>query len=82
MSKAASAGIMEELHAAVAKKLKARLAEDDCSGTDISNAIKFLKDSAIGVAPEDDSRMAELAESIKAVRVDDGPDSNVPHPSF
>ena len=80
MSKAATAALMEELHATVAKKLAERLGGDDCSGTDISNAIKFLKDSAIGVAPEDDSRMAELAASIKAVRVDDGPDSDVPHP--
>lgn len=79
MSKAATATIMEELHAAVAKKLKDRLGSDDCSGTDISNAIKFLKDSAIGVAPEDDSRMAELAAEIKAVRIDDGPD-DTPHP--
>jgi hypothetical protein len=43
----ASEDELAELHAAVAKKLKAMLKDPECSAQDIAQAIKFLKDNNI-----------------------------------
>ncbi len=80
MSKAASVDLMEQIHAAIAKKILDTL-NGDPSGTDVSNAIKFLKDSGIMANPGDDGKMAELVQSIQDVQ-DDDPESNTPSHTF
>ena len=80
MSKAATLTAMEELHAKVAQRLKECLDKDDYSGIDITNAIKFLKDSQVAVAPEDDGSTARLLADIAEATGDDGPSKGDPHP--
>lgn len=64
MSKAASMGILEELHASVAKKL-AEIIKGDPSPQELAQAIKFLKDNNIEPARDvENSALKALADEI------------------
>lgn len=67
MSKAASLGALEGLHALVAETLKAQLANaEEVTPQMLAQAIKFLKDNNIEPAKDvDNSALDALSEQVK-----------------
>lgn len=57
---AASEGTLGLLHEAVATALMERIAAGEATASDISNAIKMLKDNNITCTPSDDNELGEL----------------------
>lgn len=55
---------MEELHAAVAKELAARIRSGEATAADISNAIKFLKDNGIEALIDKNPNLGGLARQF------------------
>lgn len=65
MSKAASMGALEELHATVAKVLNDELKEGDVSPQMLAQAIKFLKDNNIEPARDvENAALKKLSDTI------------------
>lgn len=72
MSKPASEGALGELHVLVATVLKERIGNAElCTASDISAAIKFLKDNNIQATPQANSAMTELADELGRASVED-----------
>jgi hypothetical protein len=65
MSKA-SQDELAELHAIVAKKLKAMVQNPDATPQDIAQAIKFLKDNSIAADLEFSKPLTELEKAVNA----------------
>jgi hypothetical protein len=63
MSKA-SQDQLSELHAQVAKKLKEKLKDPECTAQDIAQAIKFLKDNNIAADLEFSKPLSDLEKEV------------------
>ncbi len=71
MTKAATLGELQDLHAAVARSLRERITQDmeDKLPTDAATlgaAIKFLKDNAVTADPADSDDLSQLREKLSA----------------
>lgn len=69
MTKAASKASLEELHAAVARSLTARITQDmeedlPTDAATLGAAIKFLKDNNISADPADSDDLSELRDKL------------------
>lgn len=66
MSKAATMGALEGLHAAVAEVLTDQISGEDVTPQMLAQAIKFLKDNNIEPAKDvDNSALDALSEQVK-----------------
>lgn len=64
---AASESELGLLHALVAKVLGSRITDPElCTSSDLSAAIKFLKDNNITASPEGSDALRELKEKVEA----------------
>lgn len=57
---------LSALHRIVAESLSKRIGSDDATASDISNAIKFLKDNNISCTPGASSALDELKRQLEA----------------
>lgn len=57
---------LSALHRIVAEALSKRIGSDDATASDISNAIKFLKDNNISCTPGASSALDELKRQLEA----------------
>lgn len=73
---AASEGELGLLHAAVARYLADKISGGECSASDVSNAIKLLKDNNITCDVDENSDLDELQRELnkKSVREADSTD--------
>lgn len=74
---AASNDIMASIHEAVAKELLRRIESGEAAASELSVAVKFLKDNGIEAIARDDSPLANLAASLPAF--DDADEDALPH---
>ncbi len=56
--------ILADLHEAIAKDLLRRVASGEAQASELSVAVKFLKDNGIEARATDDSPLANLAASF------------------
>lgn len=63
MSKA-SEGELSALHGAVARYLAEKITSGEVSASDISNAIKLLKDNNITCTPGEDNALGDLQKAL------------------
>ncbi len=72
MSKAASMGALEQLHATVAKVLNDELVAGEVSPQMLAQAIKFLKDNGIEPARDVENKaLTDLADKINSLSPDE-----------
>lgn len=60
----ATKDFMEKLHVAVAESLTEKIKNKEATASDVSNAIKFLKDNGIEAQSTPDSAVQSLAASM------------------
>lgn len=61
----ASEGELGLLHAAVARYLAEKIASGECTASDVSNAIKMLKDNNITCAADESNDLGKLDRLLK-----------------
>lgn len=61
----ASEGELAALHAVIAKHLKEKIESGEASASDVSNAIKMLKDNNITCAPTEGKDLDKLGSLLK-----------------
>ena len=61
---AASEGVLGMLHEAVAKSLLEKIASGEATASDVSNAIKMLKDNSITCVVEEGSELGALQKEL------------------
>jgi hypothetical protein len=64
MSETADQSAMEQLHNTVAQELAKRITDGTATSSDMSNAIKFLKDNHIETAAGKNTAVNKLANSM------------------
>ena len=79
MSRSATTDLLEELHSVLADDLISRIKSGEASASDLTNAIRFLKDNGIEAAPVENGKVANLARELKEAFEDE---DNVTHLHF